>query len=228
MNFSQWKAGTAFVIALGMTSATIVPFSIPVPVSAAPAPTTLAQLFPRPGTTPSRKVAIPAGTRLPVQYNSAEKVVVLPTETVPLTLTIAKNIRSSEGNMLIPAGTQVQGYLKPAEGGSQFTADTLIFADGTKLPLNASSKVVTTTQEIQPGVDTSSVLKGAAIGAGAATVISAAAGNHKVTLGKIVLGAGAGAVGGLIFGKRRADVVVIHPNTDLELTLNSSLVVALR
>lgn len=225
ISLRRWQSGTAFVVALGMTSSTIAPLTIPAAATASPAPYTVAQLFP---TSPSRRVTIPTGTRIPVQYSNAEKVVVLPTETVPLTLTVARNIRSSSGALLIPAGSQIRGNLKPAQGGSQFVADQLVFTDGTRSYLNAESKVVTTSQEVRPGVDLNSVLKGAAIGGGAAAAISGVTGNRRITVGKVLAGAGVGALGGLIFGKRRADVIVVNPNSDLELTLNSSLTVAAR
>jgi len=91
------------------------------------------------------------------------------------------------------------------------------------LPIDATSEVVTRTQEIVPGTNTDAVLKGAAVGAGAATIISGVTGKKRITLGKILIGAGAGALGGLVFGKKRADVIVVKPNTDLTLTLNAAL-----
>lgn len=227
INLRRWKSGSALVVALGMTASTIAPLSVPAAADAQPAPYTIAQLFP---SSPSynRRVAIPAGTRIPVQYNQAEKVVVLPTETTPLTLTVARNIRSSSGGLLIPAGSEIRGQLRPADGGSQFVANEIVFTDGSRLGLNAESKIVRTTREVQPGVSTDAILKGAAIGSGAAAAISGVTGNRRITLGKVLAGTGAGALGGLLLGKRRADVVVVNPNSDLELTLNSALTVAVR
>jgi len=217
----RWQSPPALVIILGIASSAIAPLTMPAPVDAKPAPYLVGQLFPSQPS--SRRLAIPAGTRIPVRYDKAEKIVVLPTETAPLTLTVARNIRSTSGVLLIPAGSQIKGNLKPAEGGSQFVADDLTLTDGTTFPLDATSQVVTKTQEIQPGADTSSILKGAAIGAAAATVISGVTGRRRITVGKILLGGGLGALGGLLLGKKRADVVVINPNTDLALTLNSKL-----
>jgi len=168
-------------------------------------------------------VAIPEGTRLPVRYEKAEKVVVARNETLPLTLVIARNIRSASGQMLIPAGSEVRGELQPADGGSQFIAEELILTDDTRYFIDAASDVVETTQEIRPGINTGSVLKGAAIGAGAATIISGITGKKRITLGKILIGAGVGAAGGALLGKRRETVVVIEPDRDLDLTLNSRL-----
>lgn len=208
-------------MALGMTSATIAPLAIASAATATPSPYRVAQLFP--SQQAPRRLAIPTGTRLPVRYDGAEKIVVSPTETSPLTLLLAKNIRSSSGEILVRSGSQIKGELRPVEGGSQFYAQEIMLENGTVQPIDATSEVVTKTQEIVPGTNTDAVLKGAAIGAGAATIISGVTGKKRITLGKILIGGGAGALGGLIFGKKRADVIVINPNADLTLTLNSPL-----
>ncbi len=219
ININRWQAGPALVISLGMVSTAIVPLTFPAPVTASTA-YTVAQLFPQQGT--PRTVTIPAGTRIPVRYDEA-KIVVLPNETSPLTLRTASNVRNTFGTILIPAGSQVKGELRPAEGGSQFYAQELILPDGAKLLIDATSGVVTKTQEVRQGGSTQ-ILTGAAIGAGAAAALSGILGGRRITIGKVLAGAGAGALGGWLLGKRNVDVVVIDPNTDLTLTLNSDLV----
>jgi hypothetical protein len=219
--FSQWQAKTALLLALGMGSSAIAPLAIATTATANPAPYTVAQLFP--SQSAPRRVAIPAGTQLPVRYDSAQKIVVAPNETSPLTLLLARNIRSSSGEVLVRSGSKIRGELRPVDGGSQFYAQEITLIDGTVQSIDATSEVVTKTQEIVPGTNTDAVLKGAAIGAGAAAVISGVTGKKRITLGKILIGGGAGALGGLIFGKKRADVIVINPNTDLTLTLNAPL-----
>lgn len=221
LNVRRWQSGTAFVMALGMTSTAIAPLAMASAATATPAPFLVAQLFP--SQQAPRRLAIPAGTRLPVRYDGADKIVVSPTETSPLTLLLAKNIRSSSGEVLVPSGSQIKGELRPVDGGSQFFAQQITFANGSVQSIDATSEVVTKTQEIVPGTNVDAVLKGAAIGAGAATVISGVTGKKRITLGKILIGGGAGALGGLIFGKKRADVIVVNPNADLTLTLNSPL-----
>lgn len=215
------RASVALLMALGFGSTAIAPLTTAAPVTAT-VPYSVAQLFPsQPSYT--NNIVIPAGTRLPVRYDAAEKIVVAPTETVPLTLTLARNIRTSNGQLLIPAGSQINGRLQPVGDGSQFVADTLVLRNGTRMRLDAASDVVTRTQEVQPGVNGDALIKGSAIGAGAATILSGVLGNRRITIGKILAGAGAGALGGLVFGKRKAEVIVINPNSDLTLTLNSPL-----
>jgi hypothetical protein len=172
------------------------------------------------------RATIPVGTRLPVQYDK-NKIVVTPTETSPLTLRLATDVVSRNGTVLIPAGTQVVGQLQPATRGgvrgSQFVASELVFSNGQQQSIDASSGVVTRTQTVKKGASTGTLLTGAAVGAGAASVLTAVTGGGfkiPATLG----GAAAGVVGGLLFGKKQTTVVVIYPNNgDLNVRLNSSL-----
>ncbi len=218
----QWQSGTALLLALGVTSGTIAPLTVTSSAGATPATYSVAQLFP-PSNYPASRVAIPAGTQIPVRYDGANKIVVLPTETNDLTLKVARNIRSSSGQLLIPSNSQVKGKLRPADAGSQFVAEELILTDGTSYRLNADSEVVTRTEQIRR-TDSGAILKGTAAGAGVATLLSGILGSRKITAPKILLGAGAGALSGWLLGKQTVDVVAIYPNTDLTLTLNSSLV----
>jgi len=210
------------VTSVSLLTSAIAPFTLTLQTVAAPAPVTVAQLFPN-SSSPARNVTLPRGTRIPTRYDGAEKIVIAPDETVPLTLTVSRTLRLSNGTILIPAGSQVSGRVQPAGDGAQFVADTLILPDGTRSALNARSDVINTRQEVQPGVNGDALIKGSAIGAGAATILSGILGNRRITLGRILLGAGAGAAGGLIFGKRKAEVIVIDSNSDLVLTLDSSL-----
>ncbi|MEH2248170.1 S-layer homology domain-containing protein [Nostoc sp.] len=69
-----------------------------------------------------------------------------------------------------------------------------------------------------------STLRDTAIGAGAAAGISGITGNRSITAGKVIPGAAAGAIiGGIVDQSSTNQVVVINPNTDLTLTLNSDL-----
>jgi hypothetical protein len=168
-------------------------------------------------------VTIPLGTVLPMRYDKAQKIVVAPTETVPLSLTLASNVRTSNGTILIPVGSQIVGDLKPVEGGSQFIGKELLFTDGRRQLITADSGVINKTQEVKKGGDLSSILQGAAIGSGAAAIISGVTGNKKITVGKVLIGAGVGALGGWLLGNKKTDVIVINPNTDLDITLRSDL-----
>lgn len=216
----------------------------------------------------SQSPRLPAGTSIPVQYASAKRIIVAPTETAPLTLTVARNVTNSQGTVVIPVGSQVVGQLRPANDGSQFVASELI-VNGRRTPINASSDVITTTRNVRDR-DFKAILGGAALGAGAAAVISAVTGD--VDASEVLTGAGVGAaagankdrnirnvirdaavgagiaagisaatgneikaqnvlggaaaaatIGGVVDPGKTKEVVVINPNADLTLTLNSDL-----
>jgi len=175
------------------------------------------------GTQPSRQVRIPAGTTIPVRYTDAKKILVAPTETSPLTLTVAQNITTSQGTVLIPAGTKVIGQLRPAQGGSQFVAQELVYPNGQRLAVNASSDVITKTEEVRKGVNAGNVIKDAALGAAAAAGISAVTGDRAIATEEVLGGAGVGALLGVFLGRDSVTLITIDPNTDLNLRLNSDL-----
>jgi hypothetical protein len=178
----------------------------------------------RPPVTTPTQVRIPAGTTLPVKYDQAERILVTPDETAPLTLTVAQNITTSQGTILIPAGSQVVGQLRPAQGGSQFVAQELVLASGQRIQLNASSEVITTTEEIRKGASTGTILKDTVLGAAAAAAVAAVTGDRAIATEEVLGGAGIGALLGLFLGRDRVTLVRIDPDQDLNLTLGSDLV----
>jgi hypothetical protein len=206
--FEHWQSGTAVLLVLGLMTGTAAPALMPAPA--------VAQLFPQ-----SNQIRIPAGTLIPATYKDAERIVLKPDETLPLKLTITRNITSSMGTILIPEGSQIEGQLEPVEGGTQFVAKELVIKNGRRMDLSATSRVITRKEEITKGASTSSILKGALIGGAAAAVISEIFGSVGIL--KVLGGAGAGAVGGLLLGRKKTEVMVVDPKTDLDLTLNSDL-----
>jgi hypothetical protein len=218
---NAWKSGTSALIAIVMSATTVMPILTISPASA--------QLFPSQRNSNStsrqpvaRQVVIPSGTTIPVEYNEAEKILVTKEETVPLTVTIAANIVNRRGQVLIPFGSQIAGQIEPYQNGSRFVAKNLII-NNQKQSLNAASKVVTRTEEVKKGASTASILKGAAIGAAAATVIAAITGDKAIATEEILGGAGLGALAGWLLGVKKAELISINPNQDLDLILNSDL-----
>ncbi|HEY9704742.1 MAG TPA: S-layer homology domain-containing protein, partial [Allocoleopsis sp.] len=120
---------------------------------------------------PDTTLAIPLGTSIPIRYDK-QKILLLPDEKVPVTFVISANLTTVDQEVLIPAGTQVIGELQPAEGGTQFIAKELILPNGQKLQINASSQVITKTEQINKGVKVTNILRDAGIGAAAAAAVS--------------------------------------------------------
>lgn len=207
---NQLQKGTATLLALGIAVGTGAPLIAPAPAVAQ----RLSQFSDQ---------RVPAGTLIPVNYDK-EKIIVTPDETSPLTLTVAQDIRSQQGSIVIPAGSQIVGQLQPARKGSQFVAKELILSNGKRRPLNAFSQIVTRTEKIQKGANTGSILQGAAVGAAAAAVLAGVTGDKAIATEEVLGGAGFGALAGVLLGRRNVDVVVIYPNRDLSVKLRSDVV----
>ena len=214
---NRWQSRTALLMALGMTSAASVPILSSAPAMAVSEPYVVGQLFSQ-----YSQVTIPSGNTIPVRYDKAKKIIVTPDETASVTLTVAADIRSRQGRILIPAGSQVEGELRPVEGGTQFFAQELILRNrDQRLQIDATSPVITKTETINEKSDPN-ILRGAVIGAAAGAVIGEIFGG--IDLGEVLAGAGVGTVAELLLrGRKEVEVVVVNPNTDLDLTLQDGL-----
>ncbi|HLP87067.1 MAG TPA: S-layer homology domain-containing protein [Nostocaceae cyanobacterium] len=177
---------------------------------------------------PVTSVTIPQGTVIPVRYEKAEKILVTKDETAPLTLTTAQNVITQDGTIVIPAGSQVIGQLRPANGGSQFVAQKLVVTSGREYDLNASSNVITKTETVRQGSSTTSILRNTVLGAAAAAGVAAVTGDRAIATEEVLGGAGIGALIGLFFGRNSIDLIAIEPNTDLQLTINENTAISLQ
>lgn len=140
---NYWQSKTALLLVLGITSIVAVPILISNPAVAGE-PYIVEQFFSQ-----SPQVIVTAGTTIPVRYDGAETIIMSPKETVPVTLTVAKNIRSNSGRILIPVGSFVKGQLKPVSGGTQFSAQQLVFANSSnRLPVDALSEIIAQTKAV--------------------------------------------------------------------------------
>jgi len=211
---STIKKGTLTVLSLFLGMGVITPLLLSNPASAQLLQGEIAQ---------ARRIAIPSGVSLPVRYDEAEKIVVLPDETVPVTLQIAANIKDRQGRILIPYGSELVGEVQPAGNGARFVAQELKVAGESSQSINASSQVVTRRETVKRGANTGDILEGAAIGAAAASVIAGITGDRAIATEEVLGGVGLGALGGLLLGKDEVEVISIDPNQDLDITLNSRL-----
>jgi hypothetical protein len=214
----QWYSKAALLMALGITTTAMTPIFTATSATASIEPYLVGQLFP-----PSQGVVIPAGEVIPVRLEEAEKIIVTPEETAEVTLTVARDIRSNAGTVLIREGSQIAGELRPTREGTQFVAQELILAGSDRtLPIEATSDPITDTEIIDERTDPD-FLRGALIGAAAGVVLSEIFGD--VDFIDILAGAGVGTLAELLLrGSEEVEVVVIEPDTDLDLILESDLV----
>ena len=175
-------------------------------------------------TTPpvQNQLRIPAGNTIAVQY-SKDKILLGPDEKVPLTLTVGQNIANSQSVILIPAGTQVVGELRTVSGGAQFFASELVFATGRRVAINGTSRIVTTSEKVDKGISAGKIVQNAALGAAAAAAIAAVTGDRAIATEEVLGGAGIGTLLGLFLGRDSVTLASINPNRDLNVTLNSDL-----
>jgi hypothetical protein len=171
---------------------------------------------------------VTAGTPIPVSANENNKITIGPNESRSLTLTVAAPIRDPYGNLVIPAGSRIQGQLQPAGDGIQFVASQIQIGNQWQ-SLNAVSDIVTTTETVKQGATTADILKGTAAGAGTATIIAGTTGDRHIDALEVLGGAAFGALAGWalptagIAGGGTQEVIVIYPNRDLTLILQSDL-----
>ena len=222
----HWQSATATALTMGMAAAMLPLIMVPLMATPSRAETAprMAQLLQQ-----RLQYRLPAGTVVPVRYDEAERIILKPDETVDVTLIVAADVRSPSTNrVVIPAGSTITGELRPEEAGTQFVSETItlrqerLLDDGEEAEaqaIDAVSDVITDTQVITEESDPD-ILRGAAIGAAAAAVLSEIFGSIDVI--EVLGGAGLGALAEILLsGSEEVEVVVIEPATDLDLTLQS-------
>jgi len=127
--------------------------------------------------------------------------------------------------VLIPSGSQVVGQLQPTQGGTEFVAQTLTLPNGQQMSIDATSEVITKTEQIKKGANIGTLIKDTALGAAAGAAISGVTGDRRITTGEVLGGAGLGTLAGIFLGRSSVDLLVIDPQTDLNLRLNQPLVI---
>ncbi len=237
-NSKKWRFGTSLLLTLGMTLATATPL-ISNPAVAQfyqrrPYPYPVNQRTPYPVNqripysvnqqTQYPVARIPAGTLIPIGYDEAEKVVLIPDESMTLRLRVAQDIRDSQGRVIIPYGSVIVGQLQPVSEGTQFIAQEVIIRGRKRFPIDAIYRVVTDTKTVRKGADAGDILKGAAVGAAAASLLSGIIGDKVIATERVLAGAGLGALAGVLLGREKVEVVVIYPEEDLDLRLRSDFV----
>ncbi len=169
-------------------------------------------------------ISLSAGTKIPVIYEEAEKILVTKDETLPITVKVTKNIINDTGKIIIPIGSQVVGEIQPAGKGSRFVAQYLILPDQSEVSLVAYSSVITRTEVIEAGKNTDAIWQGALAGSAAATIIAGVTGDKAIATEEVLGGAGFGALAGFLFGGNNTqELISINTRQDLNLTLRADL-----
>ncbi|MGF1461552.1 MAG: S-layer homology domain-containing protein [Leptolyngbyaceae cyanobacterium] len=171
---------------------------------------------------PTQTIAgtVPAGTQIPLRYPNAEGVdiVVAPGQTVATSLEVAGNLVNGNNQVLIPAGSLVQGRIVPVEirgaavTAAQFVADTITI-NGQGYTLDAESSAIAAAESVNPASLEDALITGAA----------------QSILGSILGSPDLGGLVGAVIGGNgsvtsQSAVIVMDP-TQLDLTVESDLTV---
>lgn len=237
MLLNRWQSGTALMLAMALPATTAISLGLASAATATPAADArIAQVFPPswrrnpsatptpvpyPGSVQARSV-IPAGTVIPTTYDR-DRIIVTPQETVPVTLKTATNVQTTSGRVLIPSGSEIVGELRPSGRGTQFVAQELILANSNRrIPISATSSVVTRRETITRRSNPR-LLEGAAIGAAAGAILGEIFGS--IDWWEVLGGAGLGALASVLIRNRtEVEVIVVEPETDLNLRVESDLI----
>ncbi|AGY59550.1 hypothetical protein [Gloeobacter kilaueensis] len=156
------------------------------------------------------------GTTISVAPTTDQGTLYLNTDkSYPYSLIVAEDVYDGNGNVALPAGSEVRGTFRPAKGGLRFFADSANI-NGRFYTLRASSKTLKDVKD--PRYQGGGKIAGdAAIGAAGGALLGWALGNPG-------LGAIAGGVGGAAIGNVTApQVVVVDDNSPIDLRLEAPL-----
>ncbi|NJK61599.1 MAG: hypothetical protein HC921_01950 [Synechococcaceae cyanobacterium SM2_3_1] len=134
------------------------------------------------------------------------------------TLRVEQSVYNAAGQIVIPVGSEIRGTIQPVPGGSQFVSRSIVI-QGNPYPLQATSGVINDVKDPRQ-YSGDAIAEDSAIGAAAGVILGAVTGG--VTAGGVIGGAAAGAGIGNVTAPR---VVVLRPNSSVQLTLLNPLVI---
>ncbi len=149
-----------------------------------------------------------AGDQVTTTYRSAETLMFHPNEVRAAALQLDSPVRDVNGNTVVPAGAWVYGQFVPAQGGSQFVAESMEL-NGYVYSLRAESDVIPMQRDPRRASG-EAIARDAAIGAGLGLLLGGLTGDRVISAGEVIGGAAASAVIGNVTA---GDVMVIRPDT---------------
>ena len=189
---------------------------------------------------------VPQGTTINVEYRVSDKVTITPGETKSITLIVAQDIRSSQGEILIPKDSQIEGQIVPRYNGSsflgsQFVAQRLIVGNQSYSDLNAASLLLTTQQSTGALGGLQRTIGDAAINTAAQVLLGRVTGQgggvgdilgQVGSVGNILgqVGSVGNILGSVVSGRgsnqqQQNGQIIIDPEKDLQLTVGSDFYV---
>lgn len=171
----------------------------------------------------SQRFNLPPGQRLVTRFVGKEPLYIDNGQTITAELVVTQPVVSETGTTLIPVGTIVRGDFIPTPGGSRFNARELT-TRGVTVSLGAESELINDVKDPRQ-TNTGSIVGDAAIGAAAAAILAGITGDRALATEEILGGAAAG----VIIGNTTApQVVVIQPDSVINLTTTRNLTFGVR
>lgn len=178
-------------------------------------------------TTQNPELRVAQGTKVNVKYEASDKVVVAPGESINMTLLTASDVKNSQGKVLIPANSRLEGQLIPRYSGStflgtQFVAQRLLVGNQTYNNLNVTSPLVTAKP---PEEVKRQSLEDAAITAAARTVADTVLGRSVKPADILTTILTGRTPGTTTTTNTQNQLVIIDPEADLPMTFGSDFYV---
>ncbi len=171
----------------------------------------------------SQRFNLPPGQRLVTRFVGKEPLYINNGQTLTTELVVTQPVLAENGTTLIPVGTIVRGDFIPAAGGSRFIAKELT-TRGVTVSLGAESELINDVKDPRE-TNTGSIIGDAAIGAAAAAILAGITGDRALATEEIL----GGAVAGVLIGNTTApQVVVIQPDSVINLTTTRNLTFGVR
>lgn len=145
------------------------------------------------------------GTPLNVEYPQSDQIILAPGETRNLTLVVAEDIKNSQGEIVIPRDSEIEGQIVPRYSGSQFlgsqfVAQRLMIGGESYNNINVTSSLLTAQQPEAPKPPRS-------LGDAALSVLTGVLTGRSST------------------ANQQQKPIVIDPSSDLQLTVGSDFYV---
>ncbi len=223
LTLKQLKSNVLLMMAVAMPIASITPMLTVGQVLAQSIPrnTRIAQSSPA----LFNQTRISAGAVIPVTTETGESITITPGTTQAFTLIIPQALRSRNGDLLVPAGSTIEGEFRPVDDGTQFFADTLVMPDGRSYSIDATSQVVVQRETIRQGVDLNAIWQGALAGGAAGALLGGVTGDKRISATEVLIGTAVGAGSGAAIGRKKKEVITVAPEQDLSLQLNQPLLI---
>ena len=172
---------------------------------------------------------LPRNTLIPIS-SQEDSLTLKKGETRSISLRVKTDLRQRNGQVIVPAGSEIVGQFQPTISGEgvQFRAQQLILPNGQYLAINAQSRELVGFQ-VQNRASAADVIKGTLAGAGTATVVAGTTGDRRINALEVLGGAAVGALAGWglpsagILGGGGEEILTIDPNKDLTLVLQTPL-----